>query len=187
MKPTITEADYQWAARTIGCEVAAIKAVAHVEAAGSGFLTSGEPKILFEAHVFSRYTFHQYDRSHPHISSKKWNRRLYKGGQAEHARLAEAARLNRDAALMSASWGKFQVMGFHWQALKYGSLQRFINAMYRGENEHLYSFVEYIKAYNLARYLKVRDWAAFANSYNGPSWAQNDYANKMARAYRMFS
>ena len=52
MPPSLTEADYAAAAGRLGCSVAAIKAVAKVESKGSGFLPSGEPRILFERHVF---------------------------------------------------------------------------------------------------------------------------------------
>jgi N-acetylmuramidase len=48
----IQESDYQAAAQSLGCEVAAVKAVAAVESAGHGFLPNGKPKILFEAHIF---------------------------------------------------------------------------------------------------------------------------------------
>ncbi|WP_262919099.1 N-acetylmuramidase family protein [Niabella hibiscisoli] len=51
-KPILTEKDFQDAARQLNCEVAAIKAVAEVESKGDGFLPTGEPKILFERHIF---------------------------------------------------------------------------------------------------------------------------------------
>ncbi|AZA64465.1 DUF3380 domain-containing protein [Chryseobacterium carnipullorum] len=57
---TLTEQDYINAAKELGCEVAAIKAVAEVESRGSGFLSSGEPKILFERHRFYKYTNGKY-------------------------------------------------------------------------------------------------------------------------------
>ena len=62
---TISEGDYQAAAQSLGCEVAAIKAVASVESRGRGFLPSGRPKILFESHVFSKFTKHIYDPLSP--------------------------------------------------------------------------------------------------------------------------
>ena len=55
---TISERDYDEAARSLNCEAAAVKAVAAVESAGQGFMPSGKPKILFEAAVFSRETKH---------------------------------------------------------------------------------------------------------------------------------
>ena len=79
----LSEADYAAAARLLRVDVASIKAVAEVEARGSGFLPSGRAKILFEAHVFSARTGHRYDTSHPGISSPRWNRALY-GAGGEH-------------------------------------------------------------------------------------------------------
>lgn len=188
MKPQITELDYNRAAAKLGCAVSAIKAVAHVESLGRGFLPTDEPVILFEAHVFSRMTNHRFDRTHPNISSRKWNKRLYgPAGANQHKRLQAAVALDRDAALQSASWGKFQVMGFNWDELGYPSLRAFINAMYSGEPAHLDSCVRYIIAFGLAGHLRKKNWAAFANGYNGERWAENDYANKLARADRMYS
>jgi hypothetical protein len=114
----MTNADWQRAAKQLGVDVASIKAVADVEAAGSGFLSNGQPKILFEAHQFSRLTNGRYNASHPNISSHSWNRSLYKGGAAEHNRLHEAQALNDTTALKSASWGKFQIMGFNYNSLR---------------------------------------------------------------------
>ena len=56
MKPTLTEKDYRDAAFQLGCEVAAIKAVAYTETAGAGFDSQDQPTILFERHIFSRLT-----------------------------------------------------------------------------------------------------------------------------------
>jgi hypothetical protein len=43
--------DYAQAAKDLGCELAAVKAVTEVEARGAGFFPSKRPKILFEAHI----------------------------------------------------------------------------------------------------------------------------------------
>lgn len=68
----LKEQDYINASKELGCEVAAIKAVAEVESAGSGFLSDGQPKILFERHYFSRLTGGKFDKSYPDISYPKW-------------------------------------------------------------------------------------------------------------------
>lgn len=182
----ITEEDYQWAASKLKCSVAAIKAVAQVESNGEGFLPSGEPKILFEAHWFSKLTLGRYDASHPHISSPTWNKKLYKGGQAEHLRLQEAVKLDRNAGLGSASWGMFQIMGFNWKLCGVGSLQQFINAMYAGEKEQFRAFVNFIIAKGLAKALGELDWEEFAYRYNGAGYRANKYHIKMANAYKSF-
>lgn len=183
---SLTDADYVRAASLLGCEVAAIRAFAEVESKGDGFLDNGLPKILFEAHVFSRRTGHQYDISHPRISSLTWNKALYVGGAAEHERLDQAAALNRDAALQSASWGAFQIMGFNYKRAGFTSVQEFVNAMYRNEGEHLTAFCNCVKSFGLDDELRNLEWEALAEGYNGPSYAANQYHIKLPRAYARF-
>ena len=188
MTRPLTDTDFERAAQRLGCQVAAIKAVAEVESTGAGFLPSGEPKILFEAHVFDRLTGGRYRRSHPGLSSARWDRSLYgAAGQHQHRRLQAAVELDRDAALQSASWGRFQIMGFNWRMVGRASLQAFINAQYRSEGEHLAEFVGYVLARGLADELQRLDWVGFALGYNGPGYAANRYDEKMARAYARYS
>lgn len=182
----LTDRDFQRAASLLGCEVAAIRAVADVESSGLGFLADGQPQILFEAHVFSRLTDHVYDASNPDISSRSWNKALYKGGVKEHARLKAACDINRDAALQSASWGEFQIMGFNWKRCGYESLQEFINAMYRSPSEHLTAFCRFMQSMGLADELQRKDWAGFARGFNGVSFASNRYDERLASAYESF-
>lgn len=183
----LTERDFQVAAAELGCSVAAIKAVAEVESSGAGTLPSGEPKILFESHIFSRLTGHRYDRSHPTISSRAWNRALYKGGKAEHARLAQAVALDRNAALQAASFGAFQILGVNWSRCGYASLQAFINDAYAGDAGQLRMFVGFVKGAGLADELQRLDWTGLARVYNGANFAINKYDVKLAAAYRRHS
>lgn len=188
---TLTNDDYRHAGSLLGVSPAAIKAFAKVEAPRGGFDSDGLPVILFEAHHFSRLTGGKYDASHPKISSKKWNKALYTNSNAsEHARLQDAAELDRDAALQSASWGKFQVMGFNWHMCGYDTLQSFINDMY-GPDEagHLRAACGFIRAQSggaLLRALKALDWPKVAAMYNGPGYAVNGYDIKMAQAFDTF-
>lgn len=182
MKPTIKYEDYERAARTLKCEVAAIMAVAHVESTGSGFLFDARPKILYERHIFHRLTKGRWSSSHPNISNSKPGG-YGKAGVHQHDRLAIAAALDRNSALQACSWGKFQILGENWKDLKYNSLQEFINCMYRSESEHLDSFIRFIQRNRLDGYLRTKNWAAFARRYNGPAYAKNKYDIKMANAY----
>ncbi|MEJ2621539.1 MAG: N-acetylmuramidase domain-containing protein [Candidatus Thiodiazotropha sp.] len=43
------------------------------------------------------------------------------GGAAEHTRLKKTSTLNETAALKSAPWGKFQIMGFNYKAVGYSN------------------------------------------------------------------
>lgn len=185
VKPTLQDVDYTRVASLLGVSVPAIKAVADVESSGQGFLASGEPKILFEAHVFDRLTGGRYRRSHPQISSKSWNKALYgAGGANQHKRLQLAVSLDRDAGLQSASWGKFQIMGFNWRRTGRASLQAFISAQYISEAEHLKDFAGIVKSFGLVDELQRLDWSGFASGYNGPGYAANRYDTKMAAAYK---
>ena len=185
-KPTLTEADFQRAARDLGVDVASIKAVTEVEAPMGGFNPDGTPTILFERHIFHRETGGRFSRSHPKISNPSPGG--YGTVSSQHGRLAEAAALDRNAALRSASWGKFQIMGFNHKAAGFPALQAFVNAMYHSEGAQLDAFVNFIKA-DPAMHAALRDqrWAAFARRYNGPNYAINSYDTKLEAAYKRFS
>ena len=187
MSKLLTEQNFKDTASDLQIEVAVIKAVAEVESRGEGFFSDGRPKILFEAHIFSGKTGHKYDTSHPNISSRKWNRKLYKWGAKEYDRLKEAMALDRVAALKSASWGKFQVMGFNAEICGWDDVEKFVVDMYKNEAEHLKSFTGFIKANKLEKYLQSKNWAKFARAYNGPAYAQNKYDEKMKEAYEKYA
>lgn len=187
MSKLLTEQNFKDAANLLLIEVAAIKAVAEVESRGAGFFDDGRPKILFEAHIFGSQTKHEWDDTHPNVSCRKWNKALYKGGIKEYDRLNEAIALDKEAALKSASWGKFQVMGFNYKICGWNSVEKFVDDMYKDEGEHLKAFVGFIRSNNLAKYLQTKDWAKFAKAYNGPAYAQNKYDVKMREAYEKYT
>lgn len=183
MKTLIPE-DFHRAADVLGVDVASIKAVAQIEAPNGGFLPTGEPTILFERHVFSRRTQGRFDATYPHISNPAAGG--YGPTSAQHGRLAEAAALDRTAALESASWGKFQIMGFNHQTAGFMTLQGFINAMYASEGKQLDAFVSFLKndrAGAMQRALKASDWDTFARLYNGPAYAKHNYHGRLRAAY----
>lgn len=187
MKPTLTEQDFQDAADQLGCEVAAIKAVCQVEAPRGGFNPDDTPVTLFEGHKFHKFTNGAFDGEAPDLSYPTWNRKHYgKNWQAEQDRLQRAMALDREAALKSASWGKFQIMGFNHESVGFPTIQGFVNAMYAGEREHLMAFVLFVLKNGLAPVLRRKDWANFARGYNGPGYAENRYDDKMAAAYAKF-
>jgi len=183
----LSDADYQRAAMALSCEVAAVKAVSQVESAGDGFLPSKQPKILFEAHVFSKQTHHRYDLLFPDISSRHWNRALYRGGQREYPRLQKAMLLDRAAALGAASWGRFQILGTNYAAAGAPSLEAFIAAMFRSEGGQLDAFVAFLKSTNLAEALRQHDWAKFARGYNGPKYSERHYDLGIKEQYERFA
>jgi hypothetical protein len=181
MHKRLTDAGIARAAATLGCEVAAVKAVIAVEAAGAGFLPDGRPKILFERHIFRRLTGNRFDASHPAISGPAGG---YKGGDAEYVRLHQALQLDGEAAVQSASWGIGQIMGFNWKLCGEKSLYGFLLAVHNDEDAQLGLMVGFIQSAELADELRRKDWAGFARGYNGPAYARNSYDVKLAAAYR---
>ncbi|CAE6784806.1 hypothetical protein R69658_04245 [Paraburkholderia aspalathi] len=188
----LTDADLVKAADALGVSVASIRAVNEVESRGQGFLPDGRPAILFERHVFyKRLKARGLDADalaakYPNIVSATPGG--YMGKAAEYTRLAIAERIDRDAAHESASWGAFQIMGYHWKTLAYSSIDDFVSCMQRSEGDHLDAFVRFIAADTaLLSALKGRKWAAFAKGYNGPDYARNLYDAKLAQAHAKYA
>jgi hypothetical protein len=200
MKAPITQADFQAAADALGVPVAAVRAVTEIEAPGGGFDKADQPRILFEGHIFHKLTGGRFSAEHPNISYAKWANHYAKGKDAdarnagEHQRLAEAAGLARAAALMSASWGRFQILGENYAMAGFATLQDFINAMYESEAKQLQAFVEFVqhdrggkgwKALKAAVATGV--WTPFAEFYNGAAQAEHQYDKRLAAAFKLLS
>ena len=188
MKQKLTEKDFADAAAIIGCEEAVVKAVAEVESGRrGGFCPDDFPVTLFEGHVFHRYTDGLYSEKNPDISHQKWTTEFYgKTWYEERNRLDRAIRLDRTAALMSASWGRFQIMGFNFPACGCTSVQQFVNYNCESEREQGRLFVEYIFHVCLDDELRDKRWHDFARKYNGPMYQKNRYAEKLETAYNKF-
>jgi hypothetical protein len=178
----LTKADIVTAARGLGVEPAAVKAVTDVEAGGNGFFADGRPKILFENYWFWKLTGGRYG-SCKDVSCDHWDRSFYIGGPAEYNRLGAAYALDATAALQSASWGAFQIMGFNYQTVGYPTIEAFIGDMKCGSAGHMRGFLGFVRANGLVQKLKDKDWAGFAYRYNGAGYKANNYDGKMATAY----
>ena len=194
----LKHSDLVQASARLGVPVAAVYALNEVESKGRGFLDNGKPAILYERHVmFDRLQLvrssdddqeqlhqraEQLAKQAPNLVNPKAGG--YIGGSAEHQRLAQARQLDEVSALESASWGGFQVMGYHWQRLGYSSVHDFVAAMNRSEADHLEAFVRFIETdANLLKALKAQKWATVAKLYNGPNYQRNLYDVKLERAF----
>ena len=163
----LTPGDRARAARALGVDVATVQTVLTVETGNAGgFLADGRPRILLEAHLFSRATA-----------------RTTSGSRSDQARLEEAAALDRAAALSSASWGLPQILGSNHTACGFADAEAFVAAMSETEGRQLDAFVAFIIHEGWAPLLRARSWAAFARRYNGPGFAANAYDQKLAAVY----
>ena len=206
----LSPADFKYAADMLGCTVAQIRAVWEVECSGNGWFTDvrGDilaldgpggfidgahlPKILFEAHWFARHTQGRFNKSHPNISSPVWKRSLYIGGVGEWERLHRAMQLDTKAALLSASVGAPQIMGFNHKKAGYDTVEGFWDAMKRSERNHLSAFCAFVKNSGLVAALRRisnyhADCRPFASGYNGEAYDVHDYDGKIARAHKKWS
>ena len=142
----LTKEDFINAGKLLGCHPGMVEALALKETHGKAFLPDGRPTILFERHQFYKRipivrkagqtqasliaVRDQAAKVDGDICSSV--RGGYKGGAAEYDRLARAQKYSDTAALESASWGQFQVMGFNAVAIGYPSVQEFVRLMYQG-------------------------------------------------------
>lgn len=178
-----TEADYVRFAQSLGVDAAAIRAVMEVEGGQqSGFLPDGRMRILFERHLFSRFTQGQYNESHPTISAQTAGGYGSLGGQYE--RLAEAFALDPEAALKATSWGRLQLLGMSHKEYGYDTVGEFVRFMSQTEANQLEAgFLGFIRVRKLDDALRRHDWAEFARRYNGPGYKNNRYDEKLRAAY----
>lgn len=185
-------------------ELAVVKAVNEVESSGKGFLLDGRPKILFEGHVFWRELKKRgidpksiLKEEFKDVLYERWERKYYKGGIGEYDRLEKATRISnlpgvKEAAYCSASWGAFQIMGYHNKMLGYKSIEEFVEKMKIHERNHLDAFGRFISTVSsngkkLVDWLRIKKWDRFAYGYNGSGYEQNMYDRKLKTAYEKYS
>jgi hypothetical protein len=206
MKSPLAQQDFINAAATIGCKVAAVKAVTKVEAPHGGFDDKDRPTILFEPFIFGDMTNQAFDgrraiiNGHPYPLS--CNRRKmpwsvknadYGPSSIQYDKLDEAAKLNRTSALQSCSWGMFQILGSNYLTCGFDDIQDFVNAMYAGTKQQLDAFVGFIMHNRLDKFLKAEDWNGFAYHYNGPKQDKgtadihDDYSYFILQAFNYYT
>ncbi|AHY13305.1 MULTISPECIES: N-acetylmuramidase family protein [Citrobacter] len=181
----IDDTDYEEVAKELGCEIAAIKAVAKTETGSYGSYFKFEdnddyvPAILFERHHFHKYTNGKYDQFEDISNSVAGG---YDATSVQYTKLVKAYALDKKAALKSASWGKFQILASNFATAGYASPEDFVFALSKSEKNQLKAFVSFIKADRvLLHSIRTKDWLSFAKRYNGPR--QNGYDLKMERNY----
>jgi N-acetylmuramidase-like protein/putative peptidoglycan binding protein len=175
-------------------DAAYVWTVVEVETAGVtqglGFRIDRRPQILFERHVFRKYTNGRFDSEAPDVSGPAGGYGLLSEQYVKLEKslaLCAKAKLGAEPALKSASWGMGQVMGFNCGCGGFKSCARMVQAMVRSEDAQLACMVGFLRANGLAEKLVDRDWAGFARIYNGPGYWQNHYDIKLAEQYQRFA
>jgi hypothetical protein len=180
----LNDDDISKAAQELNCDVATIKAVCEVEAAGAGFDDSNRLKLRFEGHKFRNWTDRAYDQSHPDLSYSYGVQKTKKHG---YSAFVAAMALDPEAAMKSTSWGLFQPMGEYFKECGFNSAEELVKSYTESEGNQLLGFVKQIKSRGLDGKLRKRDWAGFAANYNGGDFASNKYDTKLAAAHAKYS
>jgi len=179
----LADDDVRTIAGYLGCQVASVRAVLAVEAAGKGFDSKGRPKMLFEPHVFYRNLSgaRRDEAVRQGLAYSKWGMKSYPADS--YPRLVAAMAIDEPAALKAASWGLGQVLGENYTAAGFSNPHEMVLAMTRSEGAQLYAMARFIVTKGLQSKLRAFDWAGFARGYNGAGYKKNAYDTKLASAY----
>lgn len=194
----LKDSDYTAAAARLKVSELAIRVFGAVEGRGVGFLKNGKPKILFERHRMYAYLrlkkgaafANKMAVERPNIVNKKSGG--YQGNEAEYVRLELAKQIDVESALMSASWGQFQIMGENWKDLGYASAQDFVDQQFASESFQLEAFIRFIewktgiiddKKVALIDALRAENWDAVFTLYNGPNYKKLGYQAKFQKEW----
>ncbi|MDV7409989.1 N-acetylmuramidase family protein [Acinetobacter baumannii] len=194
----LKDSDYKKAAERLKVSELTIRVFGAVESRGVGFLSNGKPKILFERHRMYAYLrlkkgtafADKMAAERPNIVNRKTGG--YLGNEAEYVRLEQAKQIDVDSALMSTSWGQFQVMGENWKQLGYASVQEFVEQQFANESYQLEAFIRFIewktgtfdkKKVTLIDALRAENWDIVFTLYNGSNYKKLGYQAKFQKEY----
>lgn len=184
----LKESDFEAFATRFDLEPAVVKAVHEVESNGRGF-SKGKIKLLFEGHIFWKQLLRRGIAPATLVDGNE--NILYKNyfspnkyyRENQHQRLQKALKINAEAAYGSASYGLFQIMGFHAESLGFDNNQAFYEFLSSGEAAQLEVFGRFLLKNKLLDLLRKKQWASFARKYNGPAYKTNKYDLKLEKAY----
>lgn len=189
MPGVLSQHDLREAAQALDVDLPAVMAVNEVESRGDGFI-GRLPVVLFERHVMLRRLQLNSEVDAQRLANR-WPRLVnadpggYQGGTHENTRLAAARYLDDTCGAESASYGLFQVMGYHATRIGYVSVQEFADLMATSEAHQLGAFVAFVRSDEaILNALRDHDWPEFARRYNGPNYEINDYDTRLQAAYR---
>lgn len=167
-------------------------AVGTVESNNIPFLSNGSPIVRFEKHVFLRQLkkhkapMSMIDRANK-LKGSNFNTLVsamsIEDKIAAMSTVELALELDDYCAMMSTSYGIFQIMGFNHKSAGYDTVSSFVEAMGKSEENQIKAFCYFIKNNGLIPVINKLDFATFARRYNGPNYAQNSYDVKLRKAY----
>jgi len=165
------------AAEQLNCEPEVVAAVINVESSGMSVDKEGFPILLFEPRYFNKFTESRYVAE---ISA------VCQATKSAKVRYNKAFALDPEAAMKSASWGLFQIMGANFRKCGCKSIQEFMEQIKAGEEAQVRLFISFIINSGLSDELQEKRFADFARVYNGPRYFDNRYDEKLKTFYEKF-
>jgi hypothetical protein len=128
---------------------------------------------------------------------------VYSSYASAYLRLIKAYRLDKNAALKSCSWGKFQIMGENHTICEQKEISGFVKTMCSGEKGQLRLLAVFIenkpaapirnankkiigRHKTLHHAVRDKDWRMIAYNYNGPGYEAAGYHVKLEAAYNEY-
>ncbi|MFS7198153.1 N-acetylmuramidase domain-containing protein [Rahnella inusitata] len=177
----VSKNDFELLANQLGIEREVLRAIAVAETGDKVpfqkyVANEKHATILYERHYMKRLSkklgvsqdeIDNVEKNEPKIIHS-WERGYsYGSNQEQFERLLRAREINYDAANMSCSWVKFQVMGEYYSHL-YTSTQELVDAQNYCALQHLQYFkVFLVKEKRMLQPMKDKDWLTIAKKYNG--------------------
>ncbi|MFM0238946.1 N-acetylmuramidase family protein [Paraburkholderia phytofirmans] len=203
----LTDQHFTYLATSFGCEAAAVKALNKQETVGNGrwspdggFDPNGLPRILFERHHFYGFTLP--------TANKKTGKRTKNpyvafpdicfpkpgaygpSGIHQYEKLVKAAKLDRDAAIKSCSWGAFQILGEYYDYCNCSSPVDMANRSMESIDAQVKLFEAFMKKAKPSAIaaLAHKKWEDLAFSFNGSHWKKQNpnYAKNLEEFYNDF-
>lgn len=186
----LKDSDYIGAAKRLNVSELVIRVFGATEGRGVGFLKNGKAKILFERHRMYFYLSQFKGKAYANQQMKccpsivNMTPGGYKGEDAEYTRLRLAQNIHAESALMSCSWGQFQIMGENWKDLGYQSVFDFVDQMQSSESLQLEAFIRFIEwKPGLLAALQKQEWHTVFTLYNGKNYKKLGYQAKFQKEW----
>ena len=189
MPEKLTEEQLQALALRFGLETAVLQSLAETASETDAFLPDGRASLFFEGHLFYRnlekagISPDTCRAGNENILFQEPTIRYDEGGAGEYARLDKARAIHPKAALMSASYGMFQIPGERYADCGFDSVEAFVSAQNESACRQLETLCTLLKTQGAIPLLCAHDWPAFSRRYTGTSLAPDDLAWKMGQAY----
>jgi hypothetical protein len=183
----ITSAAIIEEAKKLNIPESMLLAVKDVEAKSAGYLDDGRPLILFERHkMYSQVSkkrgiefANNMMKVYPDVINPA--KGGYLGYEREWDRINKAKSIDEECALMSASWGLFQIMGFNHNVCKIPTVREFVRLNEESEIQQFKLFINFLTTQpELLAAARQRNHLRFAQLYNGS--AQKGYDVKLRDA-----